>query len=53
MDFFKKLFCRHAWNEIEGTRHMKDFGMSKGAMFKCKKCGKIIYSDIFAKRVNR
>ena len=32
---------------IDGTCHMINGGMSKGAFFKCSKCGKEIYSDIF------
>ena len=32
---------------------MKDFGLSKGAYFDCVKCGKRIYSDIFANKVNK
>ena len=52
-NFIKKLFCRHEYQMIDGTCHMKDFGMSKGAKFKCCRCGKEIWSDIFAKEVNR
>ena len=51
--FFKKLFCRHSYEMIDGTCHMINGGMSKGAFFKCSKCGKEIYSDIFARRVNK
>ena len=37
--FLKRLFCKHEWEEIEGSRHMIYEGMSKGAKFKCNKCG--------------
>ena len=49
----KRLFCKHKWEEIEGSRHMIYGGMSKGANFKCNKCDKVIWSDIFARRVNK
>ena len=51
--FLKGLFCKHEWKEIEGSRHMIHGGMSKGANFKCNKCGKVIWSDIFARTVNK
>ena len=51
--FLKRLFCKHEWEEIEGSRHMIHAGMSKVADFKCNKCGKVIWSDIFARKVNK
>ena len=51
--FLKRLFCKHEWEEIEGSRHMIHGGMSTGANFKCNKCGKVIWSDIFARTVNK
>lgn len=50
--FFKRLICKHKYEMIEDTCHMKDGGMSKGADFECSKCGKRTWSDIFARRVN-
>lgn len=51
--FIKKLFCKHEWIMIDGTCHMINGGMSKGAKFKCNKCGKEIWSDIFSNKVNK
>lgn len=53
MEILKRLFCKHEYIEIEGTRRMRDGGMDKCAEFKCKKCGKKIYTSIFNKKVNR
>ena len=39
---FKQLFCKHEWEMIEDTCHLYDGGCSKGAMFKCPKCGKFL-----------
>ena len=44
---------RIVWEEIEESRHMIHAGMSKVADFKCNKCGKVIWSDIFARKVNK
>lgn len=56
-NIFKQLIteirCKHNYKMIEGTCHMVNMGSSKGATFKCSKCGKTIWSDIFKKRVNR
>lgn len=52
-EFLKRLFCKHNYKMIKGTIHMIYGGMSKGAEFKCQKCGKEIWSDIFWKKVNR
>lgn len=52
-DIIEKLTCKHHYEMIEGTCHMINCGTSKAANFKCSKCGTEIYSDIFAKRVNR
>ena len=49
--FLKGLFCKHEWKEIEGSRHMIHGGMSQGAKFICNKCGKVIWSDIFTKKI--
>ena len=35
-----KLFCKHEWEMIEDTCHLYDAGSSKGAIYKCSKCGK-------------
>lgn len=51
--FIKRLLCRHEWERIKNTVHMIHGGMSKGAKFKCEKCGKIIWSDIFSNKVNK
>ena len=51
--FLKRLFCKHEWEEIDGSRHMIYDGMSKGAKFKCNKCGKVIWSNIFARKVSK
>ena len=42
-----KLFCKHEWGMIEDTCHLYDGGISKEAMFKCSKCGKESWFDIF------
>ena len=42
-----KLFCKHEWEMIEGTCHLYDAGSSKGAIYKCSKCGKESWFDIF------
>lgn len=52
-NFIKKLFCKHNYKEIEGTRHMKDGGMDKVAEFKCTKCNKEIFTSIFNRKVNK
>lgn len=52
-DIIEKLMCKHNYKMIEGTCHMIHGGMSKAATFKCSKCGTKIYSDIFAKGVNK
>lgn len=49
----KEFKCKHEYEMIEGTCHMINCGSSKGAYFKCTKCEKTIWSDIFAKKVNR
>lgn len=41
------LFCNHEWNEINGTRHLYNGGTSKEARFKCSKCPKKKWFDIF------
>ena len=51
--FLKRLFCKHEWEEIEGSRHMIYDGMSKGAKFTCNKCGKVIWSNIFSRKVSK
>lgn len=51
--FFKELFCVHEYEMDKSTCRLIRCGMSKGAEFKCKKCGKTIFSDIFSRRVNR
>ena len=52
-EIFKRLFCKNTYAEIENTRHMTNGGMDKYADFKCKICGKTIYTSIFSKRVNK
>lgn len=47
----KRLFCKHDYKEIKGTRHIIMNGSDKGAYFKCKKCGKKIFTSIFNKKV--
>ena len=51
MTFLNKLFCKHNYKEIEGTRRMMMCGSDKGACFKCTKCGKEIFTSIFNKKV--
>lgn len=51
--WFKEFRCKHKYEMIEGTCHMINAGSSKCADFKCTKCGQQIWSDIFAKKVNR
>ena len=48
--FLKRLFCKHEWEEIEGSECMIRDGMSKMAQFECNKCGKVIWSNIFARK---
>lgn len=43
----RNIFCRHEWEEVKNTRHMIQMGMSKGAIFKCLRCGKEKWMDIF------
>lgn len=42
-----KLFCKHEWSEINGTRQLYEGGISKEAKFKCSKCLKERWFDIF------
>lgn len=42
-----KLFCKHEWNMIKNTVHLYNGGISKEAKFKCEKCGKEKWFDIF------
>lgn len=42
-----KLFCKHEWNMIKNTVHLYKGGISKEAKFKCEKCGKEKWFDIF------
>lgn len=42
-----KLFCKHEWEEIKDTRQMYNGGISKEAKFKCIKCYKQRWFDIF------
>jgi hypothetical protein len=51
--WFKELKCKHEYEMIEGTCHLYSGGSRKGASFKCTKCGQQIWSDIFAKKVNK
>lgn len=47
------LFCRHEYEEIEGTRRLYQGGISKEAKYKCEKCGKEKWFDIFDKKPNK
>lgn len=42
-----KLFCKHEWKELKETRHLYNMGISKEARFKCCKCRKERWFDIF------
>jgi hypothetical protein len=42
-----KLFCKHEWEEVKNTIHLYNCGSSKEANFKCCKCGKERWFDIF------
>ena len=42
-----RLFCKHDWNEIKGTKHLYNAGTSKEAKFKCSKCPRERWFDIF------
>lgn len=42
-----KLFCKHEWEEIKNTIRLYNAGISKEAKFKCCKCGKERWFDIF------
>lgn len=42
-----KLFCKHEWEQIKDTVHLYDCGRSKMAKYKCCKCGKEKWLDIF------
>lgn len=53
MKLIKQLLCKHEYKMIERICHMINGDMSKGAEFKCTKCNKEIWSDIFSKRVNK
>lgn len=41
------LFCRHEWEMIEDTCHLYRGGLSKEAVFRCSKCDKVKWFDIF------
>jgi hypothetical protein len=47
-----KLFCRHEWEEVRGTRRLYNIGTSKEARFKCCECGKEKWFDIFTMKRN-
>lgn len=42
-----KLFCNHEWEEIKDTRRLYNNGYSKEAKFKCCKCNRERWFDIF------
>jgi len=46
------LFHKHEWEETPRTRHMVNGGASKIALFKCNKCPKKRWFDIFKVPIN-
>lgn len=48
-----KLFCRHEWEIIKNTCHLYNGGISKEAKYKCSKCGKEKWLDIFDIKPNK
>lgn len=48
-----KLFCKHEWEMIKDTCHIYNTGSSKEAIYKCLKCGKEKWFDIFDMKPNK
>lgn len=48
-----KLFCRHEWKINKNTVRLYNGGFSKEAKYKCLKCGKEKWFDIFNKKPNK
>ena len=41
------LFCKHEWGMVKDTCRLYNNGISKEAKYKCNKCGKEKWFDIF------
>ena len=52
-EILMKLFCRHEWKINKNTVRLYNGGFSKEAKYKCLKCGKEKWFDIFDKKPNK
>ena len=47
------LFCNHEWEMVKDTCHIYNAGLSKESIYKCLKCGKERWYDIFDMKPNK